>query len=85
MDKWRNTLLLAVSAAAWGQEAPWRDESLPEETRVEDLLGRLTLEPDAFSFCDVTLPGWKVDPGRYVIEIGRDSRHIVLTETADVK
>ena len=44
-----------------------------------------TLEPDAFSFYDVTLPGWRVDPGRYVIEIGRDSRHIELTETVVVQ
>ncbi len=44
-----------------------------------------TLEPDAFSIYDVMLPGWRVDPGRYVIEIGRDSRHIELTETVVVK
>ena len=43
------------------------------------------LEPDAFSYYDVTLPGWRVDPGRYVIEIGHDSRHIERSETVVVR
>ncbi len=43
------------------------------------------LEPDAFSYYDVTLPGWLVDPGRYVIEIGHDSRHIERSETVVVR
>ena len=36
--------LLALCASAWAQNDPWRDESLPIETRVEDLLGRLTVD-----------------------------------------
>lgn len=43
------------------------------------------LEQDAFSYYDVTLPGWRVDPGRYVIEIGHDSRHIERSETVLVR
>ena len=36
--------LLALCASAWAHNDPWRDESLPIETRVEDLLGRLTVD-----------------------------------------
>lgn len=43
------------------------------------------LEPDAFSYYDVTLPGWRVDPDRYVIEIGHDSRRIERSETVVVR
>ena len=39
-----------------------------------------TLGPDAFSYYDVQSGDWKVDPGRYLIEIGSDSRHILLSK-----
>ena len=49
-------VLLAVSTTVWGQEAPWRDESLPVETRVEDLLDRLTLD-EKIDLLRATSPG----------------------------
>ena len=48
--------LLAVCAAAWAQNDPWRDENLPIETRVEDLLGRLTLD-EKIDLLRATSPG----------------------------
>ena len=44
-----------------------------------------TLGPDAFSYYDVHLGDWKVDPGRYLVEIGSDSRHILLSKEITVK
>ena len=44
-----------------------------------------TLGPDAFSYYDVHLGDWKVDPGRYVVEVGSDSRHILLSKEITVK
>lgn len=44
-----------------------------------------TLEPDSFSYYDVHLGDWKVDPGRYVVEVGSDSRHILLSKEITVK
>lgn len=38
-----------------------------------------SLGKEAFSYYDTHLAGWKVDPGRYVIEIGRNSRDIVTS------
>lgn len=48
--------LLAVCATAWAQNDPWRDENLPIETRVEDLLGRLTLD-EKIDLLRATSPG----------------------------
>ena len=50
------------------------------DAKVEFSLG-----PDAFSFYDVHSGEWKVDPGRYLIEVGSDSRHILLSEEITVK
>ena len=44
-----------------------------------------TLGPDAFSYYDAHLGDWKVDPGRYLVEVGSDSRHILLSKEITVK
>ena len=44
-----------------------------------------TLGQDAFSYYDVHLGDWRVDPGRYLIEVGSDSRHILLSKEITVK
>ncbi len=44
-----------------------------------------TLGPDAFSYYDTSLGGWKVDPGDYLIEIGTDSRHIACSRKITVE
>ena len=49
-------VLLALSVGAWAQNEPWRDESLSVETRVEDLLGRLTLD-EKIDLLRATSPG----------------------------
>lgn len=42
------------------------------------------LTPDAFSYYDVNISDWKVDPGKYVIEVCRDSRTPVLTREIEI-
>ena len=44
-----------------------------------------TLGPDAFSYYDVHSGDWKVDPGKYLIEIGSDSRHILVSKEITVE
>lgn len=50
------------------------------EAKVE-----FTLGPDAFSYYDVHSGDWKVDPGKYLIEIGSDSRHILVSKEITVE
>ena len=50
------------------------------DAKVEFSLGQ-----DAFSFYDVHSGDWKVDQGRYLIEVGSDSRHILLSKEITVK
>ena len=42
------------------------------------------LTPEAFSYYDVTVDDWKVDPGKYVIEVCRDSRTPILTKEVEI-
>ena len=49
-------LLLTLSAEAWAQNEIWRDESLPVDTRVDDLLGRLTID-EKIDLLRATSPG----------------------------
>lgn len=42
------------------------------------------LNADAFSYYDTNIADWKVDPGRYVIEVCRDSRTPVLTREIEI-
>ncbi len=43
------------------------------------------LGPDAFSYYDVGSGDWRVDPGEYLIEVGYDSRHILLSEKVTIR
>lgn len=46
---------------------------------------RFELGPEAFSFYDVGIGDWRLDPGEYLIEIGTDSRHIVRSQKVTVR
>ncbi len=46
---------------------------------------RFELGPEAFSYYDVGIGDWRLDPGEYLIEIGTDSRHIVRSQKVTVR
>jgi beta-glucosidase len=80
------TLVLATGLAA--QTPPYRNSALPVEARVQDLLGRMTLEEKFWQPC--MSPGSLDDPshdysqGSFGLQIGVDSASARLTDPAAI-
>jgi len=53
----------------------------PGETKTVNM----KLRPRDFAFWDVTTNNWKVEPGKFDVQVGSSSRDIKLSQHIDIK
>ena len=73
---------LSPSVSRPSHELKWFRKVLVNRGQTVDVDFELT--PDAFSYYDVNISDWKVDPGKYIIEVCRDSRTPILTREIEI-
>lgn len=73
---------LTPSVERPAHELKWFKKVLIPAGKSTDI--EFELEPDAFSFYDVSIADWKVDPGMYEIEVCRDSRTPILSAKIEI-